>query len=60
MNKTFLAVAIIIITVLLALGVSALLDLEWIKKELSREIVIYVLMVVIVVIGFITFRGIFK
>ena len=52
MRKYIISITIIIVMMLLIFAVSLLLDLEFIKQRIVRQVAVYALMVLIVLICF--------
>lgn len=52
MRKYIISMVILIVMISLLLAVSLLLDLEFIKAKIVRQLIIYALMILIVLIGF--------
>jgi len=60
MNKIYIAIVVLFVTFSLLFLVSFLLDIPWIRYEISRELTVYLMMAIILAIGFLTFKNIFK
>jgi len=60
MNKIIASLIVIVMTFIMIFAISALLDIAWIKSEIPRRIAVYLLMIICFLIGYLSFKAIFK